>query len=84
MGGAKKGAFSSSTARLVFEDLIVSGTEPRDVPAILSACKYPSYREQELLAASSQSLAKVRANVVSNRIFRKYGWNAMDSGWSPI
>jgi hypothetical protein len=77
-------ALSKATAELVFEDLAISGWHPAQLISILRCCEYPPSKMQELLKDESENTAlkKLRASAASVRIFRKHGWNKVESGWN--
>ena len=73
---------SKETARIVCEDLLLSGQNPREFENILAACDFPAWKKKQILSKSSSSYSTERS--ASYKIFNKYGWNKMDSGWSSI
>lgn len=75
--------FSTETTRLLFEDLVTQGYEPDDLLPILLQCKFSPRQQRELLENPSAS-SRIRSAATSNKIFRKYGWNKMESGWSSL
>jgi len=50
------------------------------MPAILAACGFEGWREQQYLAQEGN---RAPASA-SYKIFKKYGWNKVESGWSPF
>lgn len=77
------GGISAQTARFIFEELVISGYDPPELVSILEACKYPNRYEKQLLY-DLDTVVKLRKSATSARIFRKYGWNSVESGWSPF
>ena len=51
---------------------------------MLKACGYSSRQEADLEANRGGILEKMRHNRASQKLFRKYGWNSIDSSWSPL
>lgn len=74
---------TKETAKLIFEDLVISGWEPSQLVPILTACQYP-FRQQLSLLEDPEVAKKLRISAASTRIFRKYGWNKMDSSFSSL
>jgi hypothetical protein len=83
-GWRRRTVFSKKSAELVFEDLAISGWHPTQLRPILRSCSYPHHQMEELLREGEENLAlkKLRASAASVRIFKKHGWNKMESGWS--
>jgi pentatricopeptide repeat protein len=77
-----KNVFSKATARVVFEDLVCLGTSPEDLPAVLRACGYTPRQENDLRNNRGGIVDSMRKNRASTKLFRKYGWNSFDSGWT--
>lgn len=71
------------TAKLILEDLIISGWEPNQLIPILTACQYP-LRQQLTLLEDPEVVKKLRISAASSRIFRKYGWNKVESSFSSL
>jgi hypothetical protein len=74
--------FSTTTAKLIFEELVLSGIEPSDMPHIFDASRYSDKDRESLL--QGKGVERLRSNRVSKRLFSKYRWNRMDSGWSSF
>lgn len=83
-GLRRRTIFSKKSAELVFEDLAISGWHPTLIRPILRSCSYPQHQMEELLREGENNLAlkKLRASSASVRIFKKHGWNKMESGWT--
>ncbi|KAJ1438596.1 hypothetical protein B484DRAFT_444451 [Ochromonadaceae sp. CCMP2298] len=76
-------AASKELARAVFEDLVInSDAHPRQLPALLRACAYSRRKSEEFL--NDEALKRLRSSAATYRVFKKYGWNKMESGWSPF
>jgi hypothetical protein len=76
------GEIKRETARLVFEDLLRIGVDVRQVPNLFTYCSFTKQQQREFTDESY--VRKLRASAASYRIFKKYGWNKMDSGWTPL
>ena len=71
----------SNTARLILEELVISGFDPAAMLPIVRACKYSARKESLVLSDEDGSIARLRASSASSRIFRKYRWNSVASGF---
>jgi len=69
---------SPATARLVFEELLVSGWEPADLAPILDACRF----SPKQVRAIEEGAYRVRSSAASSRLFNKYKWNSVESGFT--
>eukprot|EP01038_Epipyxis_sp_PR26KG_P009208 gene9208-12418_t len=74
---------SKESSRLVFEDLVLCGIHPSKMTQIMKICDFTSKESKEYLE-NDQFLIRFRTAAASYRIFKKYGWNSVDSGWSPL
>jgi hypothetical protein len=70
--------FSPATARLVFEELLVGGCEPGDIAPILEACRF----SLKQVRAIEEGAYRVRSSAASSRLFNKYKWNSVESGFT--
>ena len=54
--------------------------------SILYCCGYTDKKIEEYLAPESNNpaLKKLRSSAASVRIFKKHGWNKMESGWNGL
>lgn len=50
---------------------------------VLLACGFSTSQIDDILHRKDVA-QKLRSSAASYRIFRKHGWNKMDSGWNPI
>lgn len=71
-----------TTARYIFEDLIAQGYLPHHMPYILETCRFSRQQVNEYMKADV--INAIRQSDTSLRIFKKYGWNKVESGWSPL
>jgi hypothetical protein len=53
------------------------------VEHILEACEFPPWKMQQILSKRPLT-SDGRKNSASYKIFKKYGWNKVDSGWSSF
>ena len=76
---------SKATARLVFEELVAAGFLPSQMESILRNAGYSSTQVIRLLS-DAEALTSLRAYVKSSssRLFKKYGWNTVKSGFFGI
>ena len=81
--GFKK-ALSTSSAQMVFEELLIYGCEPKQLFPILQACDYSARQQRELMENSYDVVKKIRQSAITNRIFRKYKWNSIDSSFNSL
>ena len=60
---------------------------------ILTSCGYSILKTEKLMNHSENNNddnddnkqdQKIKKTLPSYRIFKKYGWNRMDSGWTPF
>lgn len=79
----KAPALSEATAQLVFEELIVAGVEVSAMLPILQQCRY-SAREMDGIMRDDGAVQRLRASAASSRLFKKYRWNEIKSGWSGL
>lgn len=73
---------SKETARIICDDLLLSGFHASAFEEILRACEYPSWKREKILALNSSG-ARMKT-LASYKIFNKYGWNKVDSGFNSI
>ena len=73
---------SKQTARIICDDLLLSGYHASAFEEILRACEYPSWKQEKILALKSSGAR--RKTSASYKIFNKYGWNKVDSGFNSI
>ena len=76
------GEIGTNTARLVLEELIIAGFEPQALLPVVRSCKYSPRKERAILSDEDGAIARLRASAASSRLFRKYRWNQLDSGFS--
>lgn len=79
----KAPALSEATAQLVFEEFIVAGVEVSAMLPILQQCRY-SAREMDGIMRDDGAVQRLRASAASSRLFKKYKWNEIKSGWSGL
>eukprot|EP00981_Chlorochromonas_danica_P000637 scaffold143_cov173-Ochromonas_danica.AAC.13 len=77
-----KNGIKRSTARFVLEDLILLGIHPREMSNIMKYCNLSPKEAQDY--QNEDYLQRLRSSAASLRIFRKHGWNDVNSGWSPL
>lgn len=84
---------SPKTAKMVFEDLLLLGYLPQQMEPIFQSCGFSSwtaasYRDKYSVCGSNATGlatdAGQRPTKASYRIFNRYGWNKMDSGWNIL
>ena len=73
---------STETARLICDDLLLSGYPASDYEGILLACEYPSWKREKIRALKKRRTQK--KSPASYKIFNKYGWNKVDSGFNSM
>ena len=73
---------SKETAKLICDDLLLSGFHASTFEEILRACEYPSWKREKILALDTSRVIKKPS--ASYKIFNKYGWNKVDSGFNSI
>jgi hypothetical protein len=86
--GREKGTpqnLSRETGRLIFEELVAAGFHPSMMEDLLRGSGYSPVQVEKLLTDDS-ALDSLQGYVSrsSSRLFKKYGWNSVDSGWSPF
>lgn len=74
---------SEATAQLVFEELIVAGVEVSAMLPILQQCRL-SARDLDGIMRDDGAVQRIRASAASSRLFKKYKWNEIKSGWSGL
>ena len=72
---------TKESARFILDDLLVLGYRPDEIRPILDACDYPPWKQQQIL---DQAPSTKRRNSASYKLFKKYGWNKVESGWSSL
>jgi len=82
--GWGRSELSQATARLVLEELIVAGFEPDALLPVVRACRFSVKKERALLADEDGAVRRIRASAASRRIFKKYRWNDISSGFSSL
>lgn len=73
---------STETARLICDDLLLSGYPASDYEGILLACEYPPWKREKIRALKKRRTPK--KSPASYKIFNKYGWNKVDSGFNSM
>ena len=77
--------YSKETSVYLFEELVSDCFRPSDLMPILQSCQYSAAVVKEyLLDDRSVRVQRLRQSSASDKIFRKYRWNSMDSGWHPF
>jgi hypothetical protein len=71
--------FGKETSKFILEEMIIAGFHPRDMLSILSACGF-SVKLSDSYLNGKNLLNRLRTSPTSYRIFRKHGWNKVDSG----
>jgi len=74
---------SKETARIICEDLIFSAWNPLKFEPIVNACEYPTWKLVKIMR-NKPLRSKNYYKSASYKIFNKYGWNKVDSGWNSL